>query len=116
MLKLIADTDNPFGTITPPNAISGGDPGRGIGNLIQTVIQILIVVAGIYSLFNLIFAGYGFLSAGDDAKKIAGAWAKIWQTAVGLIVAAGSIVLARIFGKLIFNDPTFITNPIIPTL
>lgn len=106
---------NPFGTINPPASVAK-DPGTGIGSLIQTVIWALIVIAGVYGLFNLILAGYAFLSAGDDPKKVAGAWAKIWQTALGLTVAAGSFILARIFGQLIFGDPNFILQPTIPTL
>ena len=56
------------------------------------------------------------MSAGDDPKKVAGAWAKIWQTALGLAFAAGAFVLAALFGQLIFGNPTFILNPTIPTL
>lgn len=110
--------DNPFGTIKAPDAISkiADSPGSGIGNLIQKIIWLLIAGAGIYALFNFILAGYGFLSAGDDPKKVAGAWGKIWQTALGLAISAGAFVLAAIFGQLIFGDPTFILNPKIPTL
>jgi hypothetical protein len=116
MAKLLAA--NPFGTIKPPDALSNysSDAGQAIGKLIQTVIWVLIVGAGIYALFNFILAGYAFMSAGDDPKKVAGAWAKIWQTALGLAVAAGAFVLAAIFGQLIFGNPMFIINPQIPTL
>jgi len=76
----------------------------------------MIVIAGVYALFNLIFAGYAFMSAGDDAKKVAGAWAKIWQSLWGLAIAAGAFVLAAIFGQLIFRQWDFILNPQIPTL
>ena len=76
----------------------------------------MIVIAGVYALFNLIFAGYAFMSAGDDAKKVAGAWAKIWQSLLGLAIAAGAFVLAAIFGQLIFRQWDFILNPQIPTL
>jgi hypothetical protein len=115
-MKLLAA--NPFGTITPPPSLAGyGDePGAAIGKLIQYVIWILIVGAGIYALINFILAGYAFMSAGDDPKKVAGAWSKIWQTALGLALAAGSFVLAAIFGQLIFGDWNFILNPTIPTL
>lgn len=111
-------TQNPFGQITPPAGLSkyGSEPGSAIGNLIQTVIWLLIIGAGVYALFNLILAGYDFMSAGDDSKKVAGAWAKIYQTLMGLAFAAGAFVLAAIFGQLIFGDPTFILNPKIPTL
>jgi len=115
MQNLLADTNNPFGTIKAPDALSkfGTDPGAAIGKLIQIVIWILIVGAGIYALINFILAGYAFISAGDDPKKVAGAWAKIWQTALGLLVAAGALILAAIFGQLIFGNPSYILNPTI---
>ncbi len=110
--------DNPFGTITPPSALSkyGDKPGAAIGTIVQYVIWILIISAGVYAVFNFILAGYAFMSAGDDPKKVAGAWSKIWQTALGLAVAAGALVLAAIFGQLIFGDAAAILNPSIPQL
>jgi hypothetical protein len=113
MQNLLAD--NPFGTINTPSQLAsfGSDPGVAIGRLIQLAIRILIIGAGIYALFNFIIAGYGFLSAEGDPKKVEAAWAKIWQSALGLAFAAGALVLAAIFGQLIFGDPTAILNPII---
>lgn len=109
---------NPFGTIPLPSPIAkfGGEPGLAIGKFINFILQLLIVIAGIYSLINLVLAGFAFMGAGDDPKKVAGAWSKIWQTLLGLAFAAGAFVLAAIFGKLIFNNPAFILNPSIPTL
>lgn len=107
-----------FGTITAPNPITrfATNPGKGIGNLINILLKVMIVGAAIYALFNLVTAGYSFLSAGDDPKKVAGAWNKIWQSLLGLAVAAGSFVLAAIFGQLIFGQWDFILNPTIPIL
>lgn len=113
------ESSNPFGTVTLPENISakyGDNPGAAIGTLIQYVIWILIIGAGIYALINLVLAGYSFMSAGDDSKKVAGAWAQIYQTMIGLAVAAGAFVLAAIFGQLIFGQWDFILNPTIPTL
>jgi hypothetical protein len=108
---------NPFGTIAAPqSAFIGTAPEQAIGKLIQLAIWLLIIGAGIYALFNLILAGYAFMSAGDDSKKIAGAWAMIWQTMLGLAVSAGAFVLAAIIGQLLFKNPTFLLNPMIPTL
>lgn len=108
---------NPFGTINAPqSAFGGGSAEQAVGKLIQLTIWLLIIGASIYALFNFVLAGYAFMSAGDDSKKIAGAWAMIWQTALGLAVAAGAFVLAAIFGQLLFGSATFILNPILPSL
>lgn len=108
--------DNPFGKIDTPAGLEkyAGGPDRALGQLLNTVLQTLIVAAGIYALINFILAGYAFMSAGEDSKKVAGAWAKIYQTAIGLAFAAGAFVLAAIFGQLIFGRADFILNPTIP--
>lgn len=107
--KLLAQVppDPIFGDVKAPPGISrfGSVAEGGLSNFINNLLKLLIIGAGIYSLFNLVFAGYAFLSAGDDPKKVAGAWAKIWQTLLGLAFAAGAFVLAAIFGQLIFGDP-----------
>jgi len=107
-----------FGPINQPSALVNFPTVQGgaIGTLLYVLLNSLIVIAGIYTLFNIIFAGYAFLSAGDDPKKVASAWAKIWQSVLGLAVVAGSFVLAAIFGRLIFGDSTFILRPILPTI
>ncbi|BCX14434.1 MAG: hypothetical protein KatS3mg088_117 [Patescibacteria group bacterium] len=107
-----------FGPINSPEALSkfGSVEGGAIGKLLNLIIRTLIVGAGIYALINLVLAGYAFISAGDDPKKVAGAWAKIWQTLLGLAVAAGAFVLAAIFGYLLFGNPQFLLKPSIPTL
>lgn len=115
-MKLLAQ-NNPFGEIDTPGVLKiryGVLPGPAIGKFIQLGLRTLIVVAGLYALFNLIFAGYAFMGAGDDSKKVEAAWAKIWQTMLGLTVAAGSFVLAAIIGKLLFDDSSFLLKPTIP--
>jgi len=106
MEKLLAA--NPFGKVKPPVGVDqySGGAVSGIQVFINNLLKFMIVGAGLYTLFNLILAGYAFLSAGDDPKKVTGAWAKIWQSLLGLAVAAGSFLLAAIFGKLIFGDYT----------
>ena len=107
-----------FGPVSAPKALEdtfGTVEGGGIGNLLNLVLKTMVIGAGIYALFNFVLAGYSFLSAGDDPKKVEQAWQKIWQTAVGLAFAAGAFVLAGIFGYLIFGDVNFILNPQIVT-
>ncbi len=120
MKNLIAQLNDPLGSVKPPVQFAPGGQfdlqSGGVGNLLNLIIKLLFVGAGIYALFNLILAGYAFMGAGDDPKKVEGAWGKIWQTALGLLFMAGAFVLAAIFGKLIFNDYGALINPSIPTL
>lgn len=115
MNNLIAQ--NPFGEVGMPAGLSkfGTDPGPAFGKLIQFGLRALIVGAGIYALFNLVLAGYSFMSAGDDSKKVSGAWGQIYQTLMGLAFAAGAFVLAALFGKLLFGNSMFLLIPTIPT-
>lgn len=108
---------NPFGQVIVPAAVNtkfGSDPGVAFGKLVQFGLRALVIGASVYSVFNLILAGYSFMGAGDDSKKVAGAWAQISQTMLGLAFAAGSFVIAAIFGQLIFGNPLFLLQPVIP--
>lgn len=107
-----------IGTISQPDALSNFNSveAGGVGQLIQLIFNLLIAGGAIYAVINFILAGYLFLSAGDDPKKMQSAWAKIWQTGIGLLFIAGSFLLAAIFGRLIFGDASFLLQPIIPTI
>ncbi|MGB9706517.1 MAG: hypothetical protein ACPLXP_00370 [Microgenomates group bacterium] len=105
-----------IGKITPPEPFAtkyGGALGEqgGLIRFFNNIIRLLIVGGGIWAFINLILAGYGFLGAGDDPKKMEAAWQKIWQSMLGLLFILGSFVLAAIFGFLLFGDPTAILKP-----
>jgi len=110
--------DNPFGKISLPENISsryGTVENGALGTVLNLALKTMIVVAGVYALINIMIAGYGFMSAGDDPKKVGAAWQKIWQSLLGLAFVAGAFVLAAIFGYLIFGDATVLLRPSIPT-
>ncbi len=96
-----------FGTVNPPAGLQGrGLLEGGVTGFINSILGLIIVVAGLFALFNLVTAGYNFMSAGDDPKKVAAAWQKIWMTVVGLLFTAGAFVIAALIGQLIFGDAT----------
>lgn len=99
-----------FGTVAPPPGVDrfSGGALTGLPMFMSVILRTMIMGAGIYALFNFVFAGYSFLSAGGDVKKIQDAWAKIWQSVLGLLIAAGAFVLAAIIGLLIFGDASAI--------
>ena len=77
----------------------------------NALLKIIITLAGLFAFFNLIIAGFQFMSAGGDSKAIGKAWDKIWQSLIGLLIIAGSFVLAAIFGWLLFGDMRAILIP-----
>lgn len=117
-MNLISTLVFQFGTVAPPSAIGNFRPveSGGLGQLLNLVLNVMVVAGGIYALFNFILAGYMFFSAADDPKKAEAAWGKIWQTAVGLLFIAGTLLLGAIFSYLIFGDATTILSPSIPTI
>jgi hypothetical protein len=102
-----------FGNIKEPEPLArfGGVQGGAIGKFINVFLNLLIIGAGIYAVINLVLAGYGFMSAGDDPKKVAAASSKIWQTLLGLAISAGAFVLAAIFGRILFGSYDALLNP-----
>lgn len=107
-----------FGQITPPYSgsySSGGGYGSyaGIILFLNNVLKLIFVVGGILVLFNLIFAGFQFLNAGGDPKKIEEAWNKIWQSLVGILIMVASFVIAALIGVILFGKPQAILWPAI---
>ena len=93
-----------FGNIQPPDAIKkyihpGDDPGQGLFTLISNVIKLISVIAGLLLILQLITAGYAFISANADAKKIEAAWSKIWQSLVGLLIISSAFALAGLIER-----------------
>ncbi|MBI5358142.1 hypothetical protein HZB69_00730 [Candidatus Amesbacteria bacterium] len=105
-----------LGTIEDPlDALSGGSysglvNGGGLLVILNNLIKLAIVGAGIYAFWNIVLAGYGFLSS-PEAKDIGKAWSRIYQSMYGLLIVAGAFVLAAIFGWIIFKDPMALLAP-----
>lgn len=102
-----------FGKIAkPPGIAEWGDlVGGGFVGFLNAILRLMIVAGGIWTLINIIVAGYQFISSGGKPESISAAWARIWQSLIGLLFIAGSFVLAAIFGQIIFGDATAIINP-----
>ncbi len=102
---------NPFKSINNASPLASSNQGSGLIILLNTLLKTAIVIAGVYVLFNIILAGYTFLGAGGDPKKVQAAWEKIYQSVIGLVVVAGSLILAMVFSYLIFGNPLEIISP-----
>lgn len=110
----MADINNIIGTIDNPlpPAYQGitGSPG-GLILFMTNILRLVFVVAGIYAFVNLVIAGFSYMSAGGDSKKVNDAWGKIWQSLLGLVIIVASFAMAALFGYILFGDAGFILSP-----
>ena len=103
-----------FGSITNPldNTAAGGDPFYGdlsslaLITFLNNVVALITVIAGIWTMFNFISAGYLFLSSSNEPQKLAAANNKILQSVIGLAIVAAAYVIAGILGFILFKDST----------
>ena len=102
-----------FGTVQKPPGINRYKDfaSGGLVDFINIIFNTLVVIAGLYVLIQIILAGFGFISAHGDSKAVETAWAKIWQSLIGLMIVAGSFALAALVGWLFFGDASAILKP-----
>jgi len=99
-LAQVGHINVPPGVANYGTAVTGG-----LTVFVGNILKFLIVIASLYSFFNLIMAGYAFISAGEDPKKVEAAWAKIWQTLLGLALTASAFAIIAAIGWIFYRNP-----------
>lgn len=94
-----------------PQAIDATGKLVGIISFLNIILKLIFIVAGLFAFFNIVIAGFDFINAGGDPKKVASAWERIWQSVLGLLIIVSSFLLAAIIGLILFKDPSAILNP-----
>lgn len=111
MDRVFADASQIVGSVKNDILPSVYQPITGITLFLTNILRLVFVGAGVYAFMNFVLAGFQYMSAGGDTKALGAAWARIWQSLLGLVFIVGSFALAALFGYLIFGDPGFILNP-----
>jgi hypothetical protein len=120
MTKLLEFIINPvhasniIGTITPPANIPS-NPVATTGFL-RAILVFIMVVAGIFSFWQIILSGFNYITAGGDKGKVEIAQQKLNHALIGLVIIAASFIIAAIAGQILFDNPSFILNPKIETV
>lgn len=110
-------SDSVFGVIEAPQGVAQlNTDGGGIGVMlfISNMIKLATVIAGVWVLFNFIFAGFTYITS-NDSSAYAKIGEKLSMSVTGLVLIVASYTLIGIVSMIIFGDPTYIINPDIPT-
>lgn len=88
-----------------------GTQGGGLVGLISNLLKFAFIIAGIYTLINIVSAGIMYVSAGEKPEIVKQAWDKILMSLIGLAIMAGAFVIVAIISFVLFGDPMVILNP-----
>lgn len=88
---------------------------EGLTLLLNNILKLSIFAAGLYTLINLIISGIQYIGSSGNPEIIKQASSRIWLSLLGLVIVAGSLVLAAVIGLIFFKDATAILSPTIPT-
>ncbi len=114
---LLADTI--FGQVSPPPGVAkfgGGDSGGGLIIFISNLIKVAAIAAGIFGVFNIISAGYVYITSNGNPKATEQAMNMLFMSLIGLILIIGSFTIIAIVSLILFGDASYILNPKIPSV
>lgn len=105
-----------FGKIEPPAAIAQygelGGGGPGLSGFISNIIVFVTLIGGLWSLFNIITAGFSLITSDGDSKKVGEMGTKITMTFLGLLVMIAAPLIAAVLGLFLFKDATYFLRPV----
>jgi len=102
-----------FGQVDNPLTTFGGGYGdvSDAGVLISNIVKLVLVAGGVTVLFITLFAGFSYITAGGDTKKIETALYSINMALTGIVIMVGAIVITGIVSWVLFGSPTVILSP-----
>lgn len=96
---------------SPVTSYGSVESAYGLSTFISNVVTIIFAAAGLFAFFNFMIAGFSYITAGGDAKKIEAATASINMSLIGLVVMVGAAALTGIVSYLLFGSATAILSP-----
>lgn len=82
-----------------------------VGSFISTIVRFIIIIAGLFTLWQFLSGGLGMITGGSDKGKVAEAQNKITMAITGLAIIAASFLIIGIVSQLLFGSFTAILIP-----
>lgn len=99
---------------TAVQSASGGEGSIPIYPFISWGLSIFTIVAGIWALFNFVFAAFTYFGGSGDPGSHQKVRTHLTNTVLGLLIIVLAYTIAAIASTLIFGSPTYFFNPQLP--
>ncbi len=85
--------------------------GIGIILFVSKIIRFIIILGGIWTLINIIFAAFLYFNGGGKSDTHSKVSSKFTMSVIGLMLIIISYTAAALIGLLFYGDATFILTP-----
>lgn len=93
------------------NADAGGN--IGIILFLSNMIRFIIILGGLWTLLNIVFAAFAYFTGGGKPDSHAKAKDRFTMSVIGLLLMIASYTIAALIGLVFYGDATYIITPTI---
>lgn len=111
MFTLLAQTSTFFGTIEPPPALEPYGENGGLIMFGSNALKFAVIIGGLIALFNVVMAGYIYLTSAGDTKANEKVMGKLTSSLWGISLMILAPAVMAIMGFLLFKNSTYFLNP-----
>lgn len=105
--------DTFFGSIQKPAVLDVYGESGGLIVFTSNAIRLAVIIGGLLALFNIVMAGYTYLTAGGDSKAHEKVMSKLTQSLWGIVIMILAPAFMALIGFLLFKNPSYFLNPTI---
>ena len=106
---MFGEIENPLNTFGSGSGYGGVEQGGAV--FISNIVKLILVVGGITTLFIALFAGFTYITASGDTKKLTSAVSSINMALTGMIIMVAAVALTGVVSWVLFGSPTVILSP-----
>ena len=106
---VVAASGDFVGNVALPTSIPSQT--TSIAPFISSIVRFIVVIAGLFTLWQFLMGGFGMITGGSDKGKIAEAQNKITMAITGLVIIAASFLIIGVISKLLFGSYYYIISP-----
>lgn len=114
----VTNPDEAVGTIATPTPNSSlvtvtriGNDGIPIYPFVSWGLTIFTIIAGVWVLYNIVFAAFTYLGANGDAAAHQKVRTEITNSIIGILVIVLAYTITAIVSTMLFGSPDFFFNP-----